>query len=270
MMQPYLFPYLGYFQLIAAVDVFVLGDDLQYVKESWINRNRILMNGTDRLISFPLKKGHHLSKINERVFSDGFPAEMDKLVRILHGAYFRAPCYKKVMPFLEETIRYPEQNLAKYAENSIRRLCDYIGISTPIVMASELAIDNATDRQDRVVKTVKKLDGGVYINFIGGGSLYDFEYFRECGLTLLFHKMNDVLYPQFGNAFLPRLSIIDVLMFNEIPEVRRLLSCYSLIDSSHALISCYDRYETSLDTVLGITASNAGRLRGQIHENRGE
>jgi hypothetical protein len=254
MMQPYLFPYVGYFQLISAVDVFVLGDDLQYVKESWINRNRILMNGTDRLITFPLKKETHLLKINERVFSADFTAQMDKLVRVLHSAYFKAPCYKKVMPFLEETIKYPEQNLAKYAENSIKRLCDYIGISTPIVTASELAIGNVIDKQDRVVKTAKKLGGNIYINLIGGSALYDFAYFRERGLKLLFHKINDFTYSQFGNVFVPTLSIIDVLMFNEISEIRRVLSCYSLVDNSHALMSCCDQCEVrgvaGIDIVL--------------------
>jgi len=265
MMQPYLFPYIGYFQLISAVDIFVLGDDLQYVKESWINRNRILVNGTDRLITFPLKKGQHLSKINERVLSDDFPEQMDKLVRVLHNAYSKAPCYKKVMPLLEETIQYPERNLAKYAENSIKRMCGYLDIPTPIVMASELAIDDVIDKQDRVSKTAKKLDGEIYINFIGGGGLYDFDYFRERGLTLLFHQINEVTYPQFGNAFVPRLSIIDVLMFNEISEVRRMLSCYSLLDRSHSLVSCCDRCETCRNAALAITASNAGRPHKRDH-----
>jgi hypothetical protein len=265
MMQPYLFPYIGYFQLISAVDVFVLGDDLQYVKESWINRNRILMNGADRLITFPLKKGPYLSKINERVLSDDFPEQMDKLVRVLHSAYSRAPCYKKVMPFLEETIRYPERNFSMYAENSIRRVCGYLDIPTPIVIASELDIGDVIDKQDRVAKTAKKLGGDIYINFIGGGGLYDFDYFRERGLTLLFHQINEVAYPQFDNAFVPRLSIIDVLMFNDISEVRRMLSCYSLLDRSHSLVSCCDRCEACRNAALAITASNAGRLHKQDH-----
>lgn len=243
MMQPYLFPYLGYFQLISAVDVFVLGDDLQYVKESWINRNRILMNGKDKLISFPLKKGAYLSKINERVLSDDFQAEMDKLLRVLYAAYAKAPFYKQVIPFLEEVIRHPEQNFAKYTENSIRRICEYLDIKTPIVVASELCIDDVSDKQDRVIKTAKKLGGDVYINFIGGVSLYDFDMFEAHGLTLKFHKLNDISYRQFSNEFVPLLSIIDVLMFNEVQEVRRKLSCYSLLDSSRSPVSCCDNCE---------------------------
>jgi len=230
-MQPYLFPYLGYFQLISAVDVFVLGDDLQYVKESWINRNRILMNGRDRWITFPLKKGSHLSKINERDLSDDFSAEMDKLLRVLRSAYSKAPFYKKVILFLEEVIRYPEKNLAKYAENSIRRICEYLNITTPIFIASDLSITDIMDKQDRVIKTAKKLSADVYINLIGGAEFYDFDCFKEHGMTLKFHKINDITYPQFGREFVPLLSIIDVLMFNDVSEVQRKLNCYSLLDS---------------------------------------
>lgn len=228
MMQPYLFPYLGYFQLIAAVDVFVLGDDLQYVKESWINRNRILMGGKDRLISFPLKKHSHLSKINERFFSDDFSGEMERLVRVLSNAYAKAPCYKKVFPFLEEMIRFPEPNLAKYAEYAIRQICNYLDIGTPIVIASQLPVGPVEDKQDRVIKTARLLDANVYVNLSGGKDLYDADYFREHGMRLQFHRMDAITYRQFGQEFVPLLSIIDVLMFNEVPQVQRMLPRYTL------------------------------------------
>lgn len=233
MMQPYLFPYLGYFQLISAVDEFVLGDDLQYVKESWINRNRILMYGKDRLISFPLRKSEVRTKINEKVFADGIKEEIDRLVRVLYAAYAKAPCYKTVFPLLEEILLYPEMNLAKYAENSIRKICAFLDISTPIHVASDLHITDVVDKQDRVIKTVKKFGGEIYINFIGGVELYDFERFAENGVRLRFHKIDDIRYRQFDNEFIPLLSIIDVLMFNEVAEVKKLLSCYSLRDAGN-------------------------------------
>lgn len=229
MMQPYLFPYLGYFQLIAAVDVFVLGDDLQYVKESWINRNRILMNGKDKLITFPLKKGAHLAKINERALSDDYQSEMGKLMRVLYAAYAKAPYYKKVAPLLEEIFMHDEKNLAKYAENSIRKLCAYMNITTPILISSDLKIGDVTDKQDRVIRTAKKLESETYINFVGGMQLYDFDRFEAHGVELQFHKIGDTTYRQFGNEFVPLLSIIDVLMFNDIPDVRTRLDCYSLL-----------------------------------------
>jgi hypothetical protein len=232
MMQPYLFPYLGYFQLISAVDVFVLGDDLQYEKESWINRNRILIEGKDKLITFPLKKGNHCLKINERFLSDDFSKVSDKLLRIIYNAYVKAPCFKKVFPFIEEIIKFPESNLAKYAENSIRRIRDYLGITTTIIPASDLSIENVIDKQDRVIKTARKINAQVCINLIGGMNLYNQNFFREQGIELKFHRMDHIQYKQFNNDFVPFLSIIDVLMFNEVHEVQEKLSLFTLQDHS--------------------------------------
>ncbi|WP_206047327.1 WbqC family protein [Noviherbaspirillum denitrificans] len=247
MMQPYLFPYLGYFQLISSVDVFVLGDDLQYVKESWINRNRILMNGKDKLITFPLKKGSLRANINEREFCDDFDVEMDKLLRVIASAYSKAPYFKKVFPMLQAIIKHPERNLARYAEHSIRQICNYLDIHTPIIVASELNVTDVIDKQDRVIRTAKKVGGDVYINFIGGMSLYDFEYFKQNGLTLKFHKINEITYPQFGNVFVPLLSIIDVMMFNDQPEVKRRLGCYSLLDAPDHAVSVCDHCTACLE-----------------------
>lgn len=230
MMQPYLFPYLGYFQLIAAVDEFVLGDDLQYVKEAWINRNRILVNGKPKLITFPLRKGSHLDKINERVLCDEFPEEAEKILRVISAAYTKAPQYDTVIALLADILRFPDRNLARYTENSTRRICDYLGIRTPIHIASDLHIKDVADKQDRVIRTAKKLGGKTYINFIGGVQLYDAERFREAGLALKFHKIDDVTYRQFDNEFVPLLSIIDVMMFNSVDEIREMLPRFSLID----------------------------------------
>jgi hypothetical protein len=230
MMQPYLFPYLGYFQLIAAVDVFVLGDDLQYVKRTWINRNRILMNGQARMISFPLRKDSHTLDINQRVLCPNFTDEIETLLRVIAIAYAKAPCFKMVFAFLEEVLRFPDFNLGKYAIHSVRRLCDYIGIGTPIVVSSDLSIDKDIDKQDRVILTTRKLGADVYINLIGGVDLYSEEYLKEHGIDLKFHRINDIRYRQFDNEFVPLLSIIDVLMFNEIADVKKMLADYSLVD----------------------------------------
>lgn len=234
LMQPYLFPYLGYFQLINAVDMFVLGDDLQYEKESWINRNRILVNGVDKMISFPLKKDHHRARINERIFADTIEAEVERMLRMMGNCYANAPAFAQFFPLLQAIMRHPERNAAAYAAHSIRTLCDYIGIGTPIHLASEFALPQQMDKQDRVIRTVDLLGGDVYINPIGGTSLYQEAYFRQHGLSLRFHRMDDLSYPQFGKAFIPNLSIIDVLMFNGRERVRALLDRYCLLEPGQA------------------------------------
>nr|MBF0681998.1 WbqC family protein [Pseudomonas sp.] len=230
MMQPYLFPYLGYFQLIAHSDAFVLGDDLQYVKASWINRNRVLVNGQPKLITFPLRKGELQDLINQRRLCDDFPREAQKLLRTLELAYARAPYHDDVMPMLREILENPERNLAHFTEQSIRRICAYLQITTPIYVGSELGLPPPVDKQDRVISIAKKLGAEAYINPIGGMALYCPALFRAHGLSLRFLRMDELSYPQFKQPFVPSLSIIDVLMFNSRSDVQALLKHFSLIE----------------------------------------
>lgn len=227
-MQPYLFPYLGYLQLISAVDTFVLSDDLQYVKQSWINRNRVLINGQVQYITFTLKKNDYFRRINERVLSDDFPIRMKRLLKTVSQSYARAPCFEAAFPVIEKIVRHPETNLALYAENSLREICRYLDIRTPFLRSSDLGIDPELDAQNRVIETVKRLGGSDYINPIGGTSLYDFDYFECNGITLKFLKMDDIRYCQYRKDFVPSLSIVDVMMFNDAARIREMLSCYSL------------------------------------------
>lgn len=233
-MQPYLFPYLGYFQLINAVDEFVLGDVLQYEKESWINRNKILVNGQPMLFSFPLKKDRFDASIREKQFADSIAGDREKLLKTIKNSYSRAPNFAAFFPLLEEIILFPVASLADYAENSIRRICRYAGITTPIRLASELSLPLRMDKQERVVQTVKALNGGMYVNPISGATLYREAYFRERGLQLRFHRMGDVKYRQLKEPFTPNLSIIDVLMFNDPFSLRQMLDDCVLTEADQA------------------------------------
>lgn len=231
MMQPYLFPYLGYFQLIAAADVFVLGDDLQYIRSGWVNRNRILQNGEAKLITFPLKRDRFDMPINQRQLSDNFEEEAAHLINVITQCYAKAPYFNQVMPLLERLIRFPLKNLAMYIEHSIREMCAYLHIDTPILRGSDLQIGTPVNKQDRVVRIVQTFACGRYLNPIGGIDLYDHEYFAQHNLALRFFKIDPISYRQYRDPFVPNLSIIDVLMFNCVEQVQELLSCYSIYTS---------------------------------------
>lgn len=230
MMQPYLFPYLGYFQLIAISDVFVLGDDLQYVKGSWMNRNRVLVNGQPKLITFPLKKGHQAESVNQRWLCDDFEREADALLRMLERCYAKAPQREQVLPLLRDILHYPERNLALFTENSIRRLCAYLDIETPIHCGSSLGLPARMEMQDRVIQICHRMDGELYLNPIGGLELYCPARFRADGLLLRFLRMDDITYAQFKHPFVPSLSIIDVLMFNSRDEIKELLQRFRVVE----------------------------------------
>ncbi|MFJ3487677.1 WbqC family protein [Pseudomonas sp. NPDC090202] len=228
MMQPYLFPYLGYFQLINTADVFVLGDDLQYIRSGWVNRNRILANGEPKLITFPLKKDRFELPINQRQLCDTFSDEAERLIRQIESSYRKAPCFAQVMPLIEHLIRYPERNIAHYTEHAVREICAYMGITTPIVLGSVLNLGTPADKQDRVIRIAKVFASTTFINPEGGSVLYDRPHFAKHGLDVHFFRMGPVEYPQFKQPFVAKLSIIDVLMFNNVEQVHSMLDCYSL------------------------------------------
>lgn len=243
MMQPYLFPYLGYFQLIKAADVFVLGDDLQFIRAGWVNRNRILCNGQARLITFPLKKDHFELPIMQRQLIEGFADEAARIVNLIRQNYRKAPYFAQVMPLLESLIRFPQLNLALYAEHALRELCAYLQINTPILRGSDLALESCTDKQDRVIRIAQELSATTVLNSIGGLELYDRDHFARNGLLLRFFKMDAIEYPQFAHAFVPNLSIIDVLMFNSVERIQELLTACNA-DQKDAANDAYMRVVT--------------------------
>jgi len=227
-MQPYFFPYIGYFQLIAASDVFVLHDDVQCIKGGWINRNRILLNGESRMITFPVQKDAYDLPINARSYVDDKQARKD-IINLVRQAYARAPCYRQVFAMLEELVMFEDRNIARFNENLIRRIADYLGLGCKIITSSGMEKDDSLAGEPRVLDICKRLDATAYTNPIGGTELYHKEAFQRCGITLSFLEAENVRYEQYKDTWVPFLSIIDVLMFNPVEEIRRLLTGYRLL-----------------------------------------
>lgn len=227
-MQPYWFPYVGYFQLIGASDVFVLHDDVQYIKGGWVNRNRILLQGRDRMVTLPILKGPHDSPINARHYLTDASKAHAQTLRLVKEAYSKAPYFHQIHPLIEELLAIEDRNVASFNSQSIQCVCDYIGITTPIIASSALSKNNDLAGQQRVLDICKCLGATDYVNPIGGAALYRGDAFRAAGIKLHFLETLGERYRQFGDTWVPSLSIIDVLMFNSVDEVRRLLGTYSV------------------------------------------
>lgn len=226
-MQPYFFPYLGYWQLISAVDTFVLYDDVNYIKGGWINRNNILINAAPYMITLPLLKSSSFSLINEIYVTDNKRIK-DKLIRTIENVYSKAPYYDCIIKNIKE-ILYFDGIISELIMQSILWIKEYLSIDTKIIKSSDLKKNNDLKGQDKVISIVKLLQGAQYINAIGGMELYDRKTFEENGIDLKFIKMNDIRYKQFDNEFVPNLSIIDVMMFNSPEKIREMLDDYQLI-----------------------------------------
>ena len=227
-MQPYFMPYIGYFQLIAASDIFIIYDNIKYTKKGWINRNRILQNNKISVFTLPLKKDSDELHIYQRSLTIDFNPE--KLLNQFKGAYAHATYAKQTFPLLEKILTYQDRNLFRFIHHSIILFCEYFSLSTDIKLSSSIDIDHNLKNQDKVLSLCSKTGATTYINPIGGMDLYSREVFQREGIELKFIKTGSFEYQQFNNEFIPWLSIIDLLMFNPITAVRNQITTnYELI-----------------------------------------
>jgi len=228
-MQPYIFPYIGYFQMISTVDKFVFYDDVNYIKGGWINRNRILINNLPQYFTIPLIKASPNRLINEIEF-DTSNKDYSKLTQKIQQTYRKAPYFKEVFPIIEDILNHKTTYISELAIYSVITICQYLDIDTKFFVSSkDFNESKGIDRADRLIDICKKENCDTYINAIGGQELYSKEYFSESGIKLFFIESEKITYKQFGDEFCPWLSIIDVLMFNEKEEIKQMLNKHKLI-----------------------------------------
>lgn len=221
-MQPYFFPYVGYFQLIKVVDAFIIYDNIKYTKKGWINRNRILNHGSDATLSLSLKKASDALDIREREVAADFNGR--KLLNQLREAYRKAPYQDPVLELIEDVLMGGDRNLFTFLHRSIVRTCQYLDIPTRMIVSSTVDIDQSLQSQDKVVALCRAVGADTYINPIGGVELYSRDVFADAGIELRFLRSRLVEYRQFNAPFVPWLSIIDLMMFNSIEEIHKQLS----------------------------------------------
>ena len=221
-MQPYFFPYVGYFQLIAAVDLFIVYDNIKYTKKGWINRNRMLQNGKDVTFSLPLKNASDHLDVCERELAPDFKRE--KLLNQIKGAYRGAPYFSQAFRLVEGILRCEDNNLFGFLHHSIVKTSEHLGITTQIKRSSDIAIDHGLKNQDKVLALCEAVGAATYVNAIGGMGLYSKEAFQEKSVDLKFIHSRPFEYAQFGDAFVPWMSIIDVMMFNPADTIRNCIA----------------------------------------------
>ncbi|MBU7317611.1 WbqC family protein [Paenibacillus oleatilyticus] len=227
-MQPYLFPYIGYFQLIQSVDVFVIYDDVNFIKRGWINRNRILINSEEYLFTLPLIKASQNKKINEIYIND--PVNNKKnLLKLIEYGYSKAPYFNQVFYLIEEIFLTKEDNLSGFIKLSLEKISYFLEIRTKFLVSSSIDKDINLKGQYKILDICKCLKADEYINAIGGIELYDKELFRKNKIHLSFIKSMELTYDQGGGSFIPWLSIIDMLMFVPKKEIQAMLNQYELI-----------------------------------------
>ena len=226
-MQPYLFPYIGYYQLIHAVDSFVVYDDVNFIKGGWINRNYILSNGKPTWFRVPLVKASPNKKINEiRVNFDS--QWYAKLAKTLEQSYCKATYFAEVFPLIRATFSDSYETIDAMAFQSLKSISDFLDIDTRFVRTSRIYNNQHLKGQDRVIDICRKECADTYINASGGRTLYSPAAFDEVGIKLYFLQSTVCRYEQTSKSFYPNLSIIDVLMHYGRKQTQQLLNNYIL------------------------------------------
>ncbi|UXY14482.1 WbqC family protein [Chitiniphilus purpureus] len=221
-MQPYFFPYIGYFQLLSQVDKFVFYDDVNYIKSGWINRNRLFLNHEVRYITVPVLSASSFVKINKTLVRPGVDW-VESLFASLRQSYRRAPYFEPVTMLIREVFEENDGTIGDVARRSVMAVADYLGLERQWVLSSSSYGNDDKRSVDRIVDICAKEAVGEYWNLPGGKSLYRQEDFDSIGVRLGFVDVTLPSYPQFAPEFVPGLSIIDALMFNDKDEVCRML-----------------------------------------------
>ncbi len=225
-MQPYFFPYLGYWQLINAVDKFVIYDDVNFINRGWINRNCIYVNNNLKYINVHLNAASQNKKINQiEVLSEKTKSN----IQLIKKEYVKAPYFEIVFPLLQKILMNEEKNLTDFLAFSIIVLCEYMGIKTDILLSSELKKNNTLKGQDKIIDICKLLGATQYYNAIGGKKLYNEKDFINNGIELSFLEMNKMYYKHYEENVETNLSIIDVLMFNRRERVKEMLCNFNMV-----------------------------------------
>jgi len=238
-MQPYFFPYIGYFQLIAAVDRLVLYDSCQYIKGGWVNRNRLLQfKGEDFYITVPLKRHSYKILISEACIYNGFNWH-EKILLSIRQNYTRAPYFREVYPVLENLFACSYDSISHLNIISITEICRLLDIRTELIPSLDRyrSVEESVKRGQyackpmvkRVISICQMEGADNYINAIGGQELYQKETFTQNGINLGFLRTNEISYKQMNRRFCPNLSIIDVLMNVGVEATKTLLKEYQVV-----------------------------------------
>jgi hypothetical protein len=227
-MQPYIFPYIGYFQLINAVDKFIVYDDVNFINKGWINRNNLLVGGKPHLFTVPLKEASQNKLISEVELIPQDPWKK-KFLKTIRQSYQKAPNYFNTAGMLEEILLLDFKTISDLNVHALRRISTYLDIQTEIIPSSKFYDNSHLKGQDRILDICRQEKATHYINPIGGMELYDRARFSKENIRLDFLKSVGTPYSQFKNAFVPWLSIIDILMFNDAESTHGLLKEYELI-----------------------------------------
>lgn len=227
-MQPYIFPYIGYLQLINAVDKFIIYDDVNFIVRGWINRNRILVNNKEHMFTIPLQDSSQNKLIKDINISND-TLWKSKFLKTIEQSYKNSPYFYEVFGLISNIISIKENSISKLIYHSIVKINQFLGIKTDVEESSSVYNNSHLKNQERIIDICNAENATEYINPIGGTQIYSVDLFEKNNIKLFFLKTKPIRYRQFKNDFTESLSVIDIMMFNSCDKIREYLNEYELV-----------------------------------------
>ncbi len=227
-MQPYFLPYLGYFNLLFHSDIFVLYNDINYIERGWINRNKIIKKDGFNLFTIPLRKASATKLISDIYISDE-QKWRSKLLKTIEITYVKAPYFNSTYNLVEKIVLKKIYKLDEFIKNSITEILNFIELEKGIIFSSDFDYDRNTNKENKLVSITRNLQANTLVFPPGSRDLYSETFFIKKDINTEVIIPNLSKYKQFKkNEFTPGLSIVDVLMFNDIEEVKKLFNDYKI------------------------------------------
>ncbi|WP_193016640.1 WbqC family protein [Proteus sp. FME41] len=225
-MQPYLFPYIGYYQLAYCNDIFVFYDDVNYIKNGYINRNSILTKNGIQLFTLPVIKASSFKKINELYFQEN----IKKILTSIYQNYSKAPYFSFVYPIIEKILTTNDRNVANITSLSVIKVFEYLSLNFNYKFSSTIDYERTNSAQEKIYNLCKIHNAKKYINSIGGMKLYNKEEFKKRNIELGFIESSITSYSQItSSTFIGNLSMIDILMNCSKDEIINQLNNFKII-----------------------------------------
>lgn len=225
-MQPYLFPYIGYYQLAYHSNMFIFYDDVNYIKGGYINRNNILTRNGFQLFTIPIIKASSFKKINDLFFQE----DTRKVLTSISQTYSKAPYFSSTFPLIEKILNDKNRNVANIASRSIIEVFQYIGLKLNYDFSSKINYNRENSAQEKIYELCKINNADKYVNAYGGMALYDKNEFKKRNIELGFINSIPTPYTQINsNEFIKNASMIDILMNCSKDEIINQLNNYTVI-----------------------------------------
>lgn len=233
-MQPYFMPYIGYISLLKHCEIFILFDTVQFIRHGWIERNRMLKQNNNWLyIKVPLIKVNSQKTLIKECLIDN---QQDWKLKILHQIkHYKniAPNYNQVEKILMEIFEKDYDNIVSLNKASLEAISTYLGFKKKLQILSEMELNiikpKAPDEWALNICKELNLPKIHYVNLIGGLNFFNRDKYTKENIEISFHKMNMHCYNQQRDYFESGLSILDLLMFNSVEEINKMLDDYELV-----------------------------------------